>query len=388
MVVEALFWFHPLVWWLGARLVEERERACDEEVLELGGERQIYAESILKVCEFCVGSPLACVAGVTGSDLKKRIVHIMTKNVVRKLDFSRKLLLSVSGLVAVALPVGFGLMHATPGRAASASENVGSYKYQVTSLKPSKISPDGVIRQKMLFKPEGMSVEGVTPGELVREAYELGDNQISGAPDWVNSTRFDIEASADKATADELMKLNQDQQALATRRMRQALIADAFKLAVHAESKNLQQYTLVVANGGAKLQVAKIGEGDEDAPSKPGELQHLRMMRSGPGELTGQGLRTTEIASLLSRQLGATVTDQTGLKGIYEINLHWIATEGELPMDNAQHLFPPEAKVFSPAGSQPSLSTALQEQLGLELKSQIGPVLVIAIDHVERPGAN
>ena len=85
MVVEAIFWFHPLVWWLGARLVEERERACDEEVLELGSERQVYAESILKVCEFCVGSPLACVSGVTGADLKKRIVHIMTKGVVRKL---------------------------------------------------------------------------------------------------------------------------------------------------------------------------------------------------------------------------------------------------------------------------------------------------------------
>ena len=87
MVVEAIFWFHPLVWWLGARLVEERERACDEEVLQLGSEPQIYAESILKICEFCVGSPLACVAGVTGSDLKKRIVNIMNKSVARKLDF-------------------------------------------------------------------------------------------------------------------------------------------------------------------------------------------------------------------------------------------------------------------------------------------------------------
>jgi bla regulator protein blaR1 len=72
MVVEAILWFRPLVWWLGARLLEERERACDERVLELGSERQIYAESILRVCEFCLGSPLACVSGVTGADLKKR----------------------------------------------------------------------------------------------------------------------------------------------------------------------------------------------------------------------------------------------------------------------------------------------------------------------------
>ena len=71
MIVQALFWFHPLVWWLGARLVDERERACDEEVIRLGSEPQVYAESILKTCEFYVESRLACVAGVTGSDLKQ-----------------------------------------------------------------------------------------------------------------------------------------------------------------------------------------------------------------------------------------------------------------------------------------------------------------------------
>ena len=66
MLVEAVFWFNPLVWWVGARLVEERERACDEQVLLLCAEPQAYAESILKVCEFCVQAPLECVAGVTG----------------------------------------------------------------------------------------------------------------------------------------------------------------------------------------------------------------------------------------------------------------------------------------------------------------------------------
>ena len=109
MLVEAIFWFHPLVWWLGARMVEERERACDEEVLQLGSQPQVYAESILKICEFCVGSPLACVAGVTGSDLKKRIANIMNKNIVRKLNFGKKLLLSALGVAAIALPIVFGL---------------------------------------------------------------------------------------------------------------------------------------------------------------------------------------------------------------------------------------------------------------------------------------
>ena len=117
MLVEAIFWFHPAVWYLGTRLVEEREVACDEEVLELGSERQIYAESILKICEFCVGSPLACVSGVTGADLKRRIVRIMTSGATRKLDFTKKFLLGAAGFTALAVPVVFGLAHAMPWRA-------------------------------------------------------------------------------------------------------------------------------------------------------------------------------------------------------------------------------------------------------------------------------
>jgi TonB family protein len=121
MVVEAIFWFHPMVWWLGTRLVEERERACDEDVLELGSERQVYAEGILKVCEFCLASPLACMSGVAGGDLKKRMVHIMTERMLHKLDFGRKLLLGAAGLAAVAGPIAFGLVNANPTRAESAA---------------------------------------------------------------------------------------------------------------------------------------------------------------------------------------------------------------------------------------------------------------------------
>ena len=75
MLVEAIFWFYPLVWWLGSRLVDERERACDEEVLLLGSAPQSYAEGILKICEFYLESPVVCAAGVTGSNLKENRGH-------------------------------------------------------------------------------------------------------------------------------------------------------------------------------------------------------------------------------------------------------------------------------------------------------------------------
>ena len=151
MIVEAIFWFHPLVWWLGARLVEERERACDEDVLELGGERQLYAEGILKVCEFCLASPLACMSGVAGGDLKKRMVHIMTERMLHKLDVGRKLLLAAAGLAAVAGPIAFGLINATPTRAQSDGSAVAQQsdqpavhasKEEMTALILKKVQPE------------------------------------------------------------------------------------------------------------------------------------------------------------------------------------------------------------------------------------------------------
>jgi uncharacterized protein (TIGR03435 family) len=112
MLVECLFWFHPAVWWIRARLLEERERACDEAVLASSRDAVVYAEAILNVCKFYVEAPLNCAAGVTGSDLKKRIARIMTQHFARELDFSRRLLLLAAAVFAAGLPVTFGLVRA------------------------------------------------------------------------------------------------------------------------------------------------------------------------------------------------------------------------------------------------------------------------------------
>jgi len=115
MAVEAMFWFHPLVWWLQARLVEERERACDEAVLEATREPSAYAEGILKVCRFYVEAPLSCVSGVTGSELKQRIARILSGQGVRKLNKRRKVLLAAACVAAVGLPVAAGVARAASG---------------------------------------------------------------------------------------------------------------------------------------------------------------------------------------------------------------------------------------------------------------------------------
>lgn len=109
MLIANLFWFHPLLWWLGARLIEERERACDESVLDAGNDPRIYADSILKVCRFYLHSPLACAAGVSGANLKQRLETIMENRTTLRLNAAKKGLLAVLAASAIAVPVLIGL---------------------------------------------------------------------------------------------------------------------------------------------------------------------------------------------------------------------------------------------------------------------------------------
>jgi bla regulator protein blaR1 len=379
MLVEAIFWFHPLVWWLGARLIEERERACDEAVLELGGERQVYAESILKVCEFCVGSPLACVSGVTGADLKKRIVLIMSEHVARKLDLTRKLLLSAAGLVFLALPVLFGLLNSTQSRAQSLTGSTAAVApvFLSSSIKPDNSGNDMF---RMLFTPDGFTATGATLQMLLRGAYGVEDSEISGAPDWLNSQKYDIEAKADKSVIAELNKLSEDQRMLANQRMLQTLLADRFKLMLHPDTRELEFHTLAVAENGPKLHQSKPGDPDPNEIKGPDGQVHraARLFRMGKGELTAQNVRMAEFVRLLSQQLGGTVVDKTGLTGSYDFTLQWKPAEGgQQPEDTPQS-----------DSSGPSIFTAIQEQLGLKLESQKGPVQTLIIDHVEMPSEN
>jgi beta-lactamase regulating signal transducer with metallopeptidase domain len=135
MLVEMLFWFHPLVWWIGARMMEERERACDEAVLSQGSEPSDYAEGILSVCTLYVGSPLRSAAGVTGSDLKKRIQAILTRTVARDLSVMKKAMLGTAVVAAVVLPVWVGIIHTSSVRAQSADSASGP-RFEVASIRP------------------------------------------------------------------------------------------------------------------------------------------------------------------------------------------------------------------------------------------------------------
>jgi TonB family protein len=111
VIVETLFWFHPVVWWLGAHLLAERERACDQDVVSRGCVPATYAESLLKDSTFCLESRAACLAGVTGSGLVSRIEAIMMHR-PQRLGWPHTLLLAAAGVVVVIAPIAAGARRA------------------------------------------------------------------------------------------------------------------------------------------------------------------------------------------------------------------------------------------------------------------------------------
>jgi hypothetical protein len=109
-----LFWFHPLVWWIGKRLMTERERACDERVLEEGNAPEIYVEGILKICRFHLQPPLPCTAGVAGGNLQARVKSILTHRMTADADGPRILLLGILATATVIVPLMAGASDSAP----------------------------------------------------------------------------------------------------------------------------------------------------------------------------------------------------------------------------------------------------------------------------------
>jgi uncharacterized protein (TIGR03435 family) len=368
MIAEALFWFYPVVWWIGARLVDERERACDEEVLRMCGEPQAYAEGIVNVCKRYVESPLACVAGVTGSNLRNRIRDIMTNRTVAKLSVVQKVVLATVGTVVLVAPI--------------LAQSVPLPSFEVTSVKPTSAGPvsDGVWGGiGMRFPPGGgFSATNVTLGSVIRLAYGLRDFQTVGAPAWVDADRFDIQALGPQGAVE----------SEAPRRL-QSLLAERFALKVHRETRNGQVYALVLAraNGslGPRLRQSQV--------ESPGGMGGGQCTPPGPAGPINMRLCGVTMAQLVDRWLpmfaGRTVVDRTGLTGGFDLALYF--DNKPLPGVGPGGGFPTRPQAAEPASSDPdavSIFTALEEQLGLKLESQAAPVEVLVIDHVERPTPN
>ena len=152
-------------------------------------------------------------------------------------------------MVAVTVPIVLFSVNATESRAQSQAENTTGIEplYRTVSIKPNR---SGVHWEMIKTGPGELTVTNETLQRLIRTAYKVENDQISGAPNWLNSKRYDIEAKVGSSAPDEPHKVSPDQGELENQRMLQVLLSDRFKLAVHRETRQVPVYELVIAENG------------------------------------------------------------------------------------------------------------------------------------------
>jgi uncharacterized protein (TIGR03435 family) len=214
--------------------------------------------------------------------------------------------------------------------------------FEVATVRPHRPDPSGT--SGMSAGNGRLTATGTTLKILIGGAYGVRQDQISGGPGWLDSERFDVVGKAEnKATGRELWV------------MVQPLLAERFKLAFHRETKETTISMLVLAKKGPTMRKAA-----EDAGGS---------MSMRPGLMTAEKMTMSVFAQILSSYVQGPVIDATGLEGGYAIKFE----------------YRPDAAA---TGEGPSLTTALQDQLGLKLESRKGPVELLIIDHAERPPVN
>jgi uncharacterized protein (TIGR03435 family) len=210
---------------------------------------------------------------------------------------------------------------------------------------------------------------------LLSMAYKVRVNNISGGPSWMSVDRYDIEAKAEGNPAPEEMN-----------RMIRSLLEDRFGVAAHYETRDLPVYALVAAKNGPRLPAPKEGACTATPAGKalpPIAGQPLPTLLPTPcggirtlvNRLEGGNVGMAQLANALANVTRRSVLDQTGYNGMFDVQLNW-TPDGE------------SGKGGPADDSGPSLFTALQEQLGLRLESQKGPVEVLVVDHAGKATEN
>jgi bla regulator protein BlaR1 len=388
-VVCAIYFFHPLAWVAWRHLCLESERACDDAVLR-DAESTAYAAQLVTLAARASHPALRPALSMANrSDLSARVTALLDGQQAR----------GRAGLLRAATVVGLvGLLALTisPLRAIGRSQAqapASGPTFEVASVKPNHSGDGRVMFQN---QPGGRyTATNVTLRLLIRQAYQLQDFQIIGGPSWLNDDHYDIVAKADPAQQDARGGLQRGDGPTPIQLMIRALLAERFNLVVHNEKRDLPIYGLILARSDgrlgpdlkksetdcAALLAAARGRGGA-LPPPPGPGQPMPCgVRIGPGNLVMGGSSLSQLASSLSMFVGRVVLDRTGLTGPFDINLTW--TPDQMPQRPPGAPDPPP---LDPSG--PSIFTAVQEQLGLKLDSQRGPVDVLVIDRAEHPSPN
>jgi uncharacterized protein (TIGR03435 family) len=242
-------------------------------------------------------------------------------------------------------------------------------KFEAASIKP---AAPGVRGGRSLFTPGGRyTAVGITGKEIIAATWRIPEFQIVGGPEWLGYRRYDISAKAEDDTRVEDFLT-----------MVQSFLADRFQLVVHRETRELP-----VARKDGKRGTGLI-ESNDGACAAPGPSQGQatgptcgRINRS-PTRVKATSVSLNTLAHALSEILGRTVINKTGLSGNYDISMEWTPDEAQLNM------LPPDAPKPPVNASAPSIFIAIQEQLGLKLESQKGPVEILVVDRAAKPSEN
>jgi uncharacterized protein (TIGR03435 family) len=240
----------------------------------------------------------------------------------------------------------------------------------VISVKPNKssIGVHGLITTE--FTADGFRGVNVPVHTLLLQAYGLHEGESFGEPAWANSDVFDIEAKVAEPDVAAFTQLDNDQR----QAMLRQILAERFKLTIHRESRELPVYTLSVAKGGPKLKESAID------PAVPASARRGGGVQMSMGMIAAHECTIPFFLSMLSRQLGRSIIDRTGLTSNYDFTLRWSPDNGATASPNASD--------SSQSDSLPSVFTAVQEQLGLKLESTKAPAQVLVVDHIEKPTEN
>jgi uncharacterized protein (TIGR03435 family) len=261
--------------------------------------------------------------------------------------------------------------------------------FDAASIKLNKL---GAARSGRLA-PGRIEQTSVTLRDLIAMAY--GPQEISGAPNWIDTDRFDVMATGGFTLAGFLP--GGDGSPPVVYMMLRSLLTERFKLAIHVATEERPIYALVTARPDKKpgerlhasdvdcnAYLAALARGGPPSAPPPGARPGPPCSRRGntPGRMTGNSISMAQLADALSSAAGRPVFDRTGLAGNFDVDLEWtpaLGTQGSVGAD----------AVSGPsAGDSPPLFTALEDQLGLKLESTRGPVEILVVDHVEHPTAD
>jgi len=385
MLVEAVFWFHPLVWWIGARLVITREQACDEHVVAETAAPIVYAEGIVSVCRHYAETPHMAVAGVGGADVKARIAAILANRIGVRLTLPKRLALAIVAALALAVPIVTGAIEAAAFTAGQLSNPLigpaidPESRFDVVSIKLS--DPSAQLRLGMT--PGRLEMVGAPVRMVVGMVLPL--RRIFGWPDGIDAERYTISAKMPDGAPQAAMQV-------AIRN----LLKDRFRLATHEETRELPVYNLVLARSDGHLGPALKESSAEcqglvreylqavrqGAPAQgpPAAVARCISSQPGIGSFTLNGMSMAALVNLLPQFVDRQVIDRTGLTAIYDLTLKWTPEAGVPPLLGLPPATPPPADPDAP-----NIFTAVQEQLGLKLEPGRGPVEVIVIDRLEKP---